>query len=202
MIFFFREKENQTLINNLDISYQLLEKIPKKYKENNLIIKYVFSCNNNNLTTLENIPKIIGSIDCSDNNLTSLDGLPDELDGFLICSNNNLTSLKGSPKKVSGFFYCANNNLTSLKDSPKIIKDSFNCKNNPKLKNIKQQIIENQIKALYYTTDEGSFYFNDIKKDFEIYKNKKINLDNLEQEKKLIKKNKKSLQKIDYGLGI
>ena len=84
-------------------------------KDGKLIIKfnnvtYSFVCMDNNLTTLEGAPIIVGC-------------------GFY-CQNNNLISLHGAPKVVGRYydFYCYNNpSLTSLKGLPKIIGGELRC---------------------------------------------------------------------------
>ncbi|MEK0326561.1 MAG: hypothetical protein QQN63_12750, partial [Nitrosopumilus sp.] len=43
---------------------------------------------------------------CSDNKLTSLEGVPKRVGSGFLCYNSNLTSLKGAPKKVGRDFYC------------------------------------------------------------------------------------------------
>ena len=56
----------------------------------------------------------------------------------------------------------------------KKIKGSFDCRSNKNLKNIKQQLIEYEIEAETYYTDEGFFSFEEIKKEI-IIKKQKIN---------------------------
>ena len=71
---------------------------------------------------------------------------------------------------------------------------------------IKKQIIENQIKAENYFSDEEHFSFEDIKEEFEKYgeyllkeKEKKLEKEKIKQN---IKTNKIKLNKNDYGLSI
>ena len=118
-----------------------------------------------------------------------------------------ITSLEGSPKEVYHQFNCRDNNLTSLKYAPFLIRGEFHCYNNPKIKNQKQQIIENQIKAEYYYTDEGYFGFEEIKERFEKYKNILIKeKQEAEDKQKKLNYKKEVLSKIknkkntDYGL--
>ena len=91
----------------------------------------------------------------------------------MYCQNNNLISLKGIQEKINGNFDCSRNKLSSLENCPKEIKDVLHCKLNPYLKNVKEQIIQYQIKAKKYRTDEGDFTFEDIKKEFLEYKKQK-----------------------------
>jgi hypothetical protein len=77
-----------------------LEGVPKKVGSN-------FWCNYNKLTSLEHSPKIVGDdFRCGGNiYLTSLEGLEDTYisHDFIITNCNNLYSLKGFPKKVGSF---------------------------------------------------------------------------------------------------
>ena len=146
--------------------------------------------------------------------LTSLEGSPKEILGLFNCQKNKLTSLKGSPQKIQGNFDCSDNNLSSLEYCTKKIGETFCCRNNPKLKNVKQQIIENQIKSKYYITDEGNFSFKEISVEFIKY-GLKLKMDlklNLIKKEEDILKNKISFKKnilketqkknLDFGLGI
>lgn len=83
-------------------------------------------------------------------------------------TDTKLDSLEGAPAKVSGNFYCNNNNLVSLKHAPTEIEGAFYCKDN-NIVNVKKQIIENRIRAEGYVTDDGTYYFSDIEKEFNAY---------------------------------
>ena len=83
-----------------------------------------FDCSQNNLTSLEGAPEMVGknsrgcleSFDCSYNNLTTLEGGPRLVENY-DCSHNNLISLSGAPLILGfyrGQFDCSYNNLTSL----------------------------------------------------------------------------------------
>jgi hypothetical protein len=90
-----------------------------------------FYCNYNQLTTLEGAPKKVGGdFDCHHNQLTNLEGAPKEVGRNFDCRNNQLTTLEGGPKKVSGWFACSNNQLTSLVGAPNEVRESFSCNNN------------------------------------------------------------------------
>jgi len=81
-----------------------------------------FYCDNNNLTSLEGAPQIVGGdFDCSYNNLTSLEGAPKTVGGDFTCWYNNLTNLFGAPQIINDSFDCSFNNLTSLEGIPKSI---------------------------------------------------------------------------------
>ncbi len=116
-----------------------------------------------------------------------------------------LTSLEGCPEKIQGYFTCENNELTSLKGRPKYLTGTFNCTKNKNLKNVKEQIIKNQIKAFSYYTDEGEFTFHKIKEEFEEYGKKLEKEKNKKESEMLLEKKKKiksQINKKDYGLSI
>jgi hypothetical protein len=59
--------------------------------------------------------EVIGLFSCRENNLTTLEGCPKKVGRNFKCSWNRLTSLEHSPKIVGGDFYCGGNgHLTSL----------------------------------------------------------------------------------------
>ncbi len=76
----------------------------------NVKISGWFTCDNCNLTSLENCPQYIGSsFFCDNNYLTSLEGCPQYVGRNFRCNNNKLISLEGCPKYVGENFYCHNN---------------------------------------------------------------------------------------------
>jgi len=52
---------------------------------------------------------VSGYFSCDNNQLTSLEGCPSTVGRSFFCDNNQLTSLKGCPSTVGGFFSCYNN---------------------------------------------------------------------------------------------
>jgi serine/threonine protein kinase len=74
------------------------------------------SCNENELTSLPDLPDSLLALNCSDNNLTSLPELPDSMVS-LLCHNNNLTSLPELPDSLT-WLDCYGNNLASLPEMP------------------------------------------------------------------------------------
>jgi hypothetical protein len=71
-----------------------------------------------------------GNFSCDYNELTSLEGAPKSVGGSFYCHYNQLTSLEGAPQSVGGNFYCNHNQLTSLKDVHKHVKEvggTFSC---------------------------------------------------------------------------
>lgn len=153
-----------------------------------------FSCSMNKLKTLEGCPEIINdNFFCGYNDIISLKDSPKYVKNNYYCNNNHLESLKYAPKEINGEFDCSNNNLTSLEYCPKKIKNVLRCVGNEKIKNIKEEIIKHQIKTQFYYTDEGSFTFKDIEKEFKKYGREQI---------KKLKLAKKMFETTSYGLGI
>lgn len=107
--------------------------------------------------------------------LTSLEGCPAEVDGRLkLYHLTKLTSLEHCPTKVNGNFtiqLCSK--ITSFKFAPKEISGTFNCYGMDHIENQFDEIIENQIKANDYITDDGDFSFEAIKDRFESYSKRK-----------------------------
>ena len=102
--------------------------------------------------------------------LTSLEGSPKRVIRGYYIGRNKLTDLKFSPEYVGAqFSVYANKTLVSLEGGPKEVGDDFFCTECPKLKNPIEQIIQYQIKARYYYTDEGKFPFSDIETRFVNY---------------------------------
>jgi len=112
--------------------------------------------------------KVSGSFSCDVNNLTSLEGCPNYVGGDFLCYENKLTTLEHCPKYIGGkWFDCDDNELTTLKGIEKceIIGD-FRCYDNPKIPP------ENHIYILTAKIG-GSIYINDgkINKILNKYKN-------------------------------
>jgi len=77
-----------------------------------LEVRGSFNCRNNQLTSLDGCPSVVGwDFDCSGNQLTSLVGSPTEVGENFWCSFNQLTSLVGCPSEVRGNFFCGNNSI-------------------------------------------------------------------------------------------
>ena len=89
-----------------------------------------FYCQNNQLNTLKGAPQKVGWFSGENNQLTTLEGAPQEVVGNFYCNNNQLVSLEGAPQKVGKDFYCNNNQLTTLEGAPKEVGDGFHCENN------------------------------------------------------------------------
>ena len=70
--------------------------------------------------------KVGGYFTCDDNQLTSLEGAPQEVGGNFYCDNNQLTSLEGAPREVGGNFFCEDNPVSekTLKSIFRLMKKS------------------------------------------------------------------------------
>ena len=88
-----------------------------------------------NLTKFPDVLKYVksvgGSFSCNGNELISLEGAPISVGGYFDCCDNQLTSLKGAPQSVGGGFHCRSNQLTSLVGAPKSVGGDFDCGDNP-----------------------------------------------------------------------
>ena len=107
--------------------------------------------------------------------ITSLKGCFNEIKGNFDCSSNEFKNLVGGPTQVYGYYSCGfNDKLVSLEGAPTYVETLFNCAKSPNLKNPKEQILKYKIKATMYFTDEGNFYYDDIKDEFEQYQKNQI----------------------------
>ncbi len=107
------------------ITFQKLTQLPLKF---NQVIE--FSCDDNQLTSLEGAPRKARMFSCTHNKLTSLEGCPEEVSNSFYCGNNYLTSLENGPKKVKYSYYCHGNQLTSLQGMPQDILGDLCCSYN------------------------------------------------------------------------
>src|SRR5574343_122005 len=140
---------------NVNLSNLQLDKLPLNFGK----VSGSFYCGNNNLSSLESAPKVVGGIFyCPLNNLTTLHGCPKEVGADFNCGYNNLTTLQGSPKEVGGDFYCEYNNLTSLKGASQEIGGIFYYKSNP----LPEEILDfKDIKYILKWQDDYSIWRDD-----------------------------------------
>ena len=80
-----------------------------------------------------NFVEVTGTFSCENNQLTSLEGCSQTVGGGFYCGYNQLTSLEGAPQTVEGAFWCDNNQLTNLEGCPQTVGGNFYCNNNPLL---------------------------------------------------------------------
>ena len=114
-----------------------------------------------------------GSILIRNMGLDSLQGAPKHIKGSIKLSNNNFVDLKGSPEIVDGNFDIqVNKRLVSFEGAPTSIGGTFNCYGTDNVKNQLEQIIMYRIKAHYYYTNDGDYYFEDIADKFNAYDNR------------------------------
>jgi len=115
-------------IENIHLAGLFLKELPDF---SDIIVKGLFNCSGNQLTSLQGAPQTVGgNFYCNHNQLTSLQGAPQTVGGNFYCSNNQLTSLQGAPQTVEGDFYCNHNQLTSLQGAPQIVEGDFYCNHN------------------------------------------------------------------------
>jgi len=75
--------------------------------------------------------KVDAWFSCNCNNLTSLEGSPIEVNGSFYCYGNKLESLEFSPRIIRGDFDCRYNNIKTFEYFPSFVKDDFICFSNP-----------------------------------------------------------------------
>jgi len=75
--------------------------------------------------------KVSGNFWCYENQLTTLEGVPREVGGNFWCIYNQLTTLEGAPREVGGSFDCSYNQLTTLEGAPREVGGDFDCSYNP-----------------------------------------------------------------------
>jgi hypothetical protein len=101
---------------SIDVDIANLERynlynIPLKFNR----VSRNFSCNLNNITSLEFGPKYVGdNYHCFNNNLTSLEYLPKHIGGFINCRNNIIWSFKGIPDNFRGYLFCERNPIEHI----------------------------------------------------------------------------------------
>jgi hypothetical protein len=95
--------------------------------------------------------KVGGDFSCQNNQLTSLEGAPQKVGGDFYCRNNQLTSLEGAPQKVGRHFYCQNNQLTSLEGAPQKVGGDFYCSNNP--------VSDDTLRKIFSRMNKGESFF-------------------------------------------
>lgn len=119
---------------NVDITGLYLTEIPDFLAD--VECSGYFMCNNNNLTSLEGMPKFKWvpyhiknmGIHCFQNKpLTSLKGVPTEIRGNLICNKCSITSLENGPTRVGGEFDCSGNQLSDLLNGPTDVGTHYIC---------------------------------------------------------------------------
>jgi hypothetical protein len=87
-----------------------------------------FSCANNALTTMKNCPLKVESLYCNDNRLTSLEYIPKIINGNLSVAGNAISTFEHFPTEVHGNFNLTHNKtITSLQGIQKYLRhvDSY-----------------------------------------------------------------------------
>lgn len=100
-----------------------IENIPMILSE--ALIK--FSCHDNKIKKIENLPKQLQEFSCGHNKITEIENLPDSLK-FFMCSNNKITKIENLSDSLK-FFVCDGNKITKIENLPISLK-LFDCCNN------------------------------------------------------------------------
>jgi len=114
--------EHFVSLKHLDCNNNQLSSLPELPSG----LKYLF-CNDNQLTTLPKPPSGLVFLFCSYNQLTTLPELPSDLT-ILFCNDNQLSSLPELPSGLTDL-YCSNNQLTTLPKLPFGL-EGLDCSNN------------------------------------------------------------------------
>lgn len=146
----FNLPKNFVVKGNIDISDMDLTELPDL---STVVVKGIFDCSRNFLTSLKGAPKEVDVFACNFNKLTSLEygpkkariyncfcnslktlkGAPDAVVEF-VCSYNQLKDLEGGPKEAK-IYDCSKNNLISLYGAPKTQNIAFYSSGNDFVKN-------------------------------------------------------------------
>ena len=129
------------------------------------VVEGRFSCDDNQLTSLEGAPREVGgSFSCGYNRLTSLEGAPRKVRGDFYCGSNLLTSLEGAPREVGRRFDCYNNRLTSLVGAPRKVGRDFCCESNP--------VPKRTLKSIFSLMRKGASYEEVLRRKWKRYSHK------------------------------
>ncbi len=124
---------HQYIINvkmSVDISKNGLEIIPFQFYN----INGFFYCFDNQLTSLQGCPQIVGGhFNCSHNRLTSLEYCPQYVGDSFFCQYNQLRSLEYCPQNITGILYAPINKIMSLEYFPKKINNVIYLDHNHEL---------------------------------------------------------------------
>lgn len=144
---------------SVDLSFRNLTSLPLIFSK----VSGDFKCSNNELTTLEGSPSMVGDgFDCHGNrnlcslaggpvsvgtsfhayhtSLSNLSGGPTTVGGSYHCYYGKLTTLVGAPKNIDGVFYCYNNQLTTLEGIPETITGGFYSEKNPLISSYSSEV--------------------------------------------------------------
>ncbi len=119
--------EGRLEVETLDLSHKGLTELPDL---GNVVVRNLFSCADNALTSLKGSPHRADYFICSRNKLTSLEGATPRVGASFICDGNALETLEGAPWRVR-HFSCDNNKLLSLEGAPRVVSESLSCTGNP-----------------------------------------------------------------------
>lgn len=115
------ENENKHAGHNVEICHdKSLHELPPNLPTE---VTGYFSCANNALTTMKNCPLKVESLYCNDNKLTSLKHIPKIINGNLSVAGNAISTFEHFPTEVHGNFNLTyNKTLTSLQGIQKYLR--------------------------------------------------------------------------------
>jgi hypothetical protein len=120
---------NYTIHDDLSVSVSDDVYISSNSVSNMIYVKFNtvsgdFSCSDSPITTLQNVPRIVGgNFVVSGCSIKSLEHSPEVVHGDYYCNNTLVTSLTGISKTINGVFSCENSNLKEIG----VIPRTLNC---------------------------------------------------------------------------
>jgi hypothetical protein len=118
----------------------------------NNIVDVVGDCKIKNDIKIAKFPvqfgNVSGDFSCDNNQLTTLQGAPQSVGGYFSCNVNQLITLQGAPTSVGGDFYCHYNKLTTLEGAPKSVSGDFICSYSDNLPLLRFLLIKD-VKKIY-----------------------------------------------------
>jgi Leucine-rich repeat (LRR) protein len=119
------------------------------------------SVSNNQLDNLPNLPNSLKDLQCGNNQLKSLPNLPNSLQ-YLYCENNQLKSLPNLPNSLQKL-WCLDNQLRSLPNLPNSLQ-YLDSDNNPfltkkEIKKTNHKYLERNLQLIFYSINSYREYF-------------------------------------------
>ena len=116
---------------------------------------------------------IVGDFICSNNELVTLDGVPREVGGNFDCAGNLIFALRGAPIKVGGNFNCSDNMIFSLKGVTTEVNGNFDCSHNF-IHEVEENLfevggkfvrVENEVTLQHCTNDTDELFVNECREN-------------------------------------
>jgi hypothetical protein len=116
----------------VNLDNKKLYELPLKFRK----VRQLFTCDNNNLTSLFGCPQWVGGeFSCVENNITSLEFCPRYVGRDFFCYDNKISSLEHFPDYIgdinNGYMNLCNNKIWSFKDIPDNFKRDIHLDDNP-----------------------------------------------------------------------